>query len=103
MKIKCNYFQLQFPEGAIQRPSDLTINDDGKLAVVSLTGQCFMFDVKAGDKSENFPTRGPRPRGGYSFRGGRGRGGRGRGDYRGGGRGGGRGGRGGGRGNRGGW
>ena len=60
-------FKLQFPEGAIQRPSDLTINDDGKLAVVSLTGQCFMFDVKPGDKSQEFPTRGPRPAGGYRF------------------------------------
>jgi len=88
---------MQFPEGAIQRPSDLTINDDGKLAVVSLTGQCFMFDVKPGDKSQDFPTRGPRPANGYSFRGGRGRGrgrGGGRGDFRGGGRGGFRGGRG---------
>jgi len=91
---------LQFPEGAIQRPSDLSVNDDGKMAVVSLTGQCFLFDLMKGDKSQNFPTRGPRPQGGYSFRGGRGRG-------RGGGRGRGHGGHGGSRGGygprRGGW
>jgi len=89
---------LQFPEGAIQRPSDLAVNDDGKMAVVGLPGQCFLFDILRGDKNADFPTRGPRPAGGYSFRGGRGRGrGRGRGDFRGGrgGRGGFRGGRGG--------
>ena len=72
------HFQLQFPEGVIQRPSDLSVNDDGKLAVVSLTGQCFLFDIMAGSKQEDWPTRGPRPRGGYSNRG-RGRGGGGRG------------------------
>ena len=26
-----------------------------------------MFDVKPGDKSQEFPTRGPRPAGGYRF------------------------------------
>ena len=75
--------QLQFPEGAIQRPSDLAVNDDGKMAVVGLPGQCFLFDILKGDKAADYPTRGPRPPNGYSFRGGRGRGrGRGRGDFR---------------------
>lgn len=76
---------VQFPEGAIQRPSDLSVNDDGKMAVVSLTGQVFMFDLLPGNPKEDWPTRGPRPAGGYGFRGGRG--GRGRGGPRGGGRG----------------
>merc|ERR1711990_852927 len=66
---------LQFPEGAIQRPSDLSVNDDGKLAVVSLTGQCFLFDLLPGDSSSDWPTRGPRPASGYSRGRGRGRGG----------------------------
>jgi len=65
---------IQFPEGAIQRPSDLSVNDDGKMAVVSLTGQCFMFDLLPGSTTESWPTRGPKPTGGYGFRGGRGRG-----------------------------
>lgn len=88
--------ELQFPEGAIQRPSDLSVNDDGKMAVVALTGQCFMFDLKPGNPNQDWPTAGPKPPGGYQ----RGRGG-GRGRGRGGGRGGDRGssrGRGGGRG-----
>jgi len=82
--------ELQFPEGAIQRPSDLSINDDGKMAVVSLTGQCFLFDLLPGDPNQEWPTKGPRPANGYSRRGrGRGRGDRGgyrggRGDFRGG-------------------
>ena len=63
--------------------------------MVSLTGQCFLFDLLPGDSSSDWPTRGPRPASGYSR--GRGRGGRGRGGGRGsGGRG--RGGRGRGRG-----
>jgi len=77
--------ELQFPEGAIERPSDLSINDDGKMAVVSIKGQCFLFDLLPGDPEQSWPTRGPKPRGGYSMRGGRGRGrGRGRGNFRGG-------------------
>ena len=54
---------VQFPEGAIQRPSDLSVNDDGKMAVVSLTGQVFMFDLLPGNPKEDWPTRGPRPAG----------------------------------------
>ena len=52
---------LQFPEGAIQRPSDLSINEEGDLAVVSLTGQCFLFRLKAGDPNNAYVTRGPKP------------------------------------------
>lgn len=80
----CN---LQFPEGAIRRPSDLSVNDDGKMAVVSLTGQCFLFDLMPGNPNESWPTRGPQTGAGY---GGRGRGGHrgGRGNFRGRGRGG---------------
>ena len=55
--------ELQFPEGAIERPSDLSINDDGKMAVVSIRGQCFLFDLLPGDPEQSWPTRGPRPRG----------------------------------------
>ena len=55
--------EVQFPEGAIQRPSDLSVNDDGKMAVVSLTGQCFMFDLLPGNPDESWPTRGPKPPG----------------------------------------
>lgn len=103
-----NYLScLQFPEGAIQRPSDLSINEDGDLAVVSLTGQCFLFRLRAGDPNNNFVTRGPKPvhERGYNVIGrhgrsnryhnqvnrGRGRGNRGRGRGRGNGRGRGRG------------
>lgn len=55
--------ELQFPEGAIQRPSDLSVNDDGKMAVVALTGQCFMFDLKPGNPDQDWPTAGPKPAG----------------------------------------
>ena len=57
--------ELQFPEGAIQRPSDLSVNDDGKMAVVALTGQCFMFDLKPGNPDQDWPTAGPKPAGTY--------------------------------------
>ena len=52
---------LQFPEGAIQRPSALAINDNNDMSVVSLAGQCFMFKLQPGDPSVAHPTRGPRP------------------------------------------
>jgi len=78
---------IQFPEGAIQRPSALAINDNNDMSVVSLAGQCFMFKLQPGDPSAAHPTRGPRPERGYHVlgrnnRGGRG-GGRGRGSDRG--------------------
>ena len=71
---------MTFPEGVIQRPSDVSINDDGKMAIVSLTGQTFLFDLvqEPGEcqPAEECPTRGPIPRHGYRFpyrtRGGRG-------------------------------
>ena len=31
--------EVQFPDGVIERPSDLSLNDDGILAVTSLRGQ----------------------------------------------------------------
>ena len=79
---------MQFPEGAVERPTDISINDDGVMAMLSLKGKCFLFNIQAGDKSQDWPTRGPRPMGGYGRGRGRGRGGGGRG-----GRGSGRGGR----------
>ncbi|CAG5108553.1 Oidioi.mRNA.OKI2018_I69.chr1.g3851.t1.cds [Oikopleura dioica] len=88
---------IQFPEGAIQRPSALAINDNNDMSVVSLTGQCFMFKLQPGDSTKDYPTRGPRPERGYHVLGRNNRGGsrgRGRGRERGGrgaGRGGGRG------------
>ena len=42
----CN---IQFPEGLIKRPSDVSLNDDGKMAITSLSGECFLFDVIPGN------------------------------------------------------
>lgn len=91
--------EVQFPDGVVDRPSDLSLNDDGLLAITSLKGKVHLMKLERGDMSQDWPTRtkfdfnmsrgnsrsGSRSGGvnkrafrGRPFRGGRGRGERGR-------------------------
>merc|ERR1711962_259055 len=81
--------EIQFESGPVERPTDISINDDGVLAVTSLKGQVHLLSLIPIEPSQNWETqintfgghgggRGRGGRGGFGGRG-RGRGNRGRG------------------------
>ena len=37
--------EIQFESGPVERPTDISINDDGVLAVTSLKGQVCLIDI----------------------------------------------------------
>lgn len=79
--------EIQFESGPVERPTDISINDDGVLAVTSLKGQVHLLSLIPIEQSQNWETKiesfgghgGGRGRGRGGFGRGRGRGNRGRG------------------------
>lgn len=79
--------EIQFESGPVERPTDISINDDGVLAVTSLKGQVHLLSLIPIEESQNWQTKidsfgghgGGRGRGRGGFGRGRGRGNRGRG------------------------